>query len=168
MKTIKLLALFVVAFFTAHSANASVVTIDPAAGLNFDFSWYNGIGIADDSFSITVGGPSTLNVTLRDDYVPGDEFALKLDGNVVSWNSVSNIGGYFNGFANNVFLSAGTHQFDIFLTALAPGYTSGGAHATFSAAVSAVPEPESYAMMLAGLGLLGFLSRRKSVKNATV
>nr|WP_229258009.1 PEP-CTERM sorting domain-containing protein [Duganella margarita] len=31
-----------------------------------------------------------------------------------------------------------------------------------SAAVTAVPEPETYAMLLAGLGLMGFVARRKS------
>jgi hypothetical protein len=31
----------------------------------------------------------------------------------------------------------------------------------FNSNVSAVPEPETYAMMLAGLGLLGFVARRK-------
>lgn len=33
-------------------------------------------------------------------------------------------------------------------------------------AVTAVPEPETYAMMLAGLGLIGFSARRKSHRNA--
>lgn len=31
-------------------------------------------------------------------------------------------------------------------------------------AIAAVPEPESYAMMLAGLGLIGFVARRKTAK----
>ena len=33
---------------------------------------------------------------------------------------------------------------------------------TTSAATSAVPEPETYAMLLAGLGLMGFVARRKA------
>ena len=33
--------------------------------------------------------------------------------------------------------------------------------ATYTNAVGAVPEPETYAMMMAGLGLLGFLARRR-------
>jgi hypothetical protein len=31
----------------------------------------------------------------------------------------------------------------------------------FQVGVNAVPEPESYAMLLAGLGLLGFTARRR-------
>lgn len=34
----------------------------------------------------------------------------------------------------------------------------------YRAYVSAIPEPETYAMLLAGLGLLGFLARRRQVK----
>ena len=52
-------------------------------------------------------------------------------------------------------LSAGKHTFTIELTALAPGWTNGGAAATFSALTPAVPEPEPYAMVLAGLGVAG-------------
>ncbi len=36
----------------------------------------------------------------------------------------------------------------------------------FSATVTAVPEPETYAMMLAGLGAVGFLSRRRKAQQA--
>ena len=35
-----------------------------------------------------------------------------------------------------------------------------------SASVSAVPEPETYAMMLAGLGLMGAIARRRKAKQA--
>jgi hypothetical protein len=46
-----------------------------------------------------------------------------------------------------------------------PGWQLHTRNATFSvtsSAVAAVPEPETYAMMLAGFGLLGFVARRKS------
>ncbi len=45
-----------------------------------------------------------------------------------------------------------------------PGNESGYLSANFN--VSAVPEPETYAMMLAGLGLLGFAARRRKAKAA--
>jgi hypothetical protein len=32
--------------------------------------------------------------------------------------------------------------------------------------IALVPEPETYAMMLAGLGLLGFMARRRKQKEA--
>ncbi len=58
----------------------------------------------------------------------------------VSWNSLSNE--YWNGFTVGV---QGTAQ-EVF--------------------TSAVPEPETYAMMLAGLGLMGAVARRRRAKQA--
>jgi hypothetical protein len=34
--------------------------------------------------------------------------------------------------------------------------------------VAAIPEPEIYAMMLAGLGLLGYVTRRKKLQAAAL
>jgi hypothetical protein len=43
--------------------------------------------------------------------------------------------------------------------------TGGGAYGSdLTIAVSAVPEPETFGMMAAGLGLLGFMARRKQAK----
>jgi hypothetical protein len=38
---------------------------------------------------------------------------------------------------------------------------SDGAESFFIVSTPAIPEPETYAMMLAGLGLLGFVARRR-------
>nr|WP_315396136.1 FxDxF family PEP-CTERM protein [uncultured Duganella sp.] len=47
--------------------------------------------------------------------------------------------------------------------------TGGGAYGSdLTIAVSAVPEPETYGMMVAGLGLLGFVARRKQAKKQAV
>jgi hypothetical protein len=44
--------------------------------------------------------------------------------------------------------------------------TPGTYIAVFDVNVAAVPEPESYAMLLAGLGLLGFVARRRKQQEA--
>lgn len=57
-------------------------------------------------------------------------------------------------------------RFDVSFTyAFGDGRTGIGDVATafFAYSVSAIPEPESYAMLLAGLGLMGFLARRRKV-----
>ena len=38
-----------------------------------------------------------------------------------------------------------------------------GAAVTGDAAIATIPEPETYAMMLAGLALIGFLARRRKI-----
>lgn len=43
---------------------------------------------------------------------------------------------------------------------------AGNANSTVNLMVSAVPEPETYAMLLAGLGLMGFVARRRKQKAA--
>jgi hypothetical protein len=44
-------------------------------------------------------------------------------------------------------------------------YTNGSNQDYLVASVSPVPEPETYAMLLAGLGLMGFTVRRRRTPN---
>ena len=56
-------------------------------------------------------------------------------------------------------LSAGSYIFNVFGDVTG---TAGGAYAgVISAQTAPIPEPETYAMMLAGLAALGFLARRR-------
>lgn len=50
------------------------------------------------------------------------------------------------------------------------GYTWGGqsASADYTSVVSSVPEPETYAMMLAGLGLMAGIARRRKHKTTVL
>jgi len=53
-------------------------------------------------------------------------------------------------------LAAGSYSFKALTPAAGPGY-----YAFESSIVSSVPEPESYAIFLAGLGMIGVIARRK-------
>ncbi len=68
-------------------------------------------------------------------------------------------------------IEPGENGYTVILRTNAHHYTTGnlaiidGISANAPAFAPAVPEPETYAMMIAGLGMLGFLARRKSAKN---
>ncbi len=74
-----------------------------------------------------------------------------------------------NGAYGDYFLSSGKMQFwGIESTGASPfvlnlaGTALDGAKYSGSVSVSAVPEPTTYGMLLGGLGIMGFLARRKS------
>ena len=79
-------------------------------------------------------------------------------GNPSSSNNAHDFAMSFNG------LSAGSYNF----TWARSGTANSGSLRIddFSATVTAVPEPETYAMMLAGLGAIGFMSRRRKARQA--
>ena len=91
-------------------------------------------------------------------------FAGTLDGNLLTWSTASaNIGPGVqttNSLLSTppIFLAAGAHT----LT-LAGSTDSNGAQLSGSISLSPapVPEPETYALFLAGLGVLGFMAKRR-------
>ncbi len=63
-------------------------------------------------------------------------------------------------------LAASTAYTSLMFAAVGISDGLGGALDNVSVSVSSVPEPETYAMLLAGLGLLGFTTRRRSKLSA--
>lgn len=106
-------------------------------------------------------------------YIDGVSYGYKT-GDLWAANDFANVTN--NGFTVSLALSAGNHTLNVYgLENCCDGGQNAqfkignGVATTFSAhdgLIAAVPEPETYAMMLAGLGLVGFMSRRKKAKKA--
>jgi hypothetical protein len=101
--------------------------------------------------------PSVSLSSLLDTHVPGWTFGVYKTA-IVS-NGTSNISGLFN--PPNQF-SLGTHYYAF----IAGATTRSGTLLTdpsvaYTLSVGAVPEPEEYAMIIAGLGLIGAMRRRR-------
>jgi hypothetical protein len=117
-----------------------------------------GGGVTSMSFT---SGSGTLQVVADDCCISGDAFGLILDGAATPWSFSDTVGssfgtGLFHGVYSGL-ISAGAHAFSLYVTQDCCGY--GGM--AWSASVTPVPEPETYAMLLVGLGLVGFMMRRR-------
>ena len=88
---------------------------------------------------------------------PGDRITVSAYDGATLLGAVNHAS---NGLVN---LSAYSHVTRIYVDDQSTG--AGFAYDGFNFTAAAVPEPETYAMMLAGLGMLGFLARRRSAKN---
>ena len=123
----------------------------------------HGAGAFFDSFNFTIGTPGTLSASAVSINLANLLNITGLNGTL--WDNHHpnglNIFGTFSG--NNITasfsnLAAGNYHIDF------TGNATGALGGSYLAAVSvaAVPEPETFAMLLAGLGLMGTVARRRS------
>ena len=169
MRKMAIAALAAVSVIAVAAPASAAVVINPATGASGSFSWDGGLGSIDEidgaaesTFSVLAGAGDKISVTLNDCCVVGDEFELILNGFAVTPTSVTTPGGLFSYTFTDVALAGGVNIFGINLTALAPGFTSGGASYSFSALTAGgIPEPTTWAMMILGLGGVGASMRRR-------
>ena len=157
--------------------NSSVA--DSSAKLDFVINCFNtldGFNTYQDLFTLTINGTQTFSGSFNlggggtsttmlgtGTAVTVNQFGVDpLDGIGKHGGTTTVTGLTFN-------LLAGVNNFNFAYTA--PGLANGNGQSLAdegwgikSAMVTAVPEPETYAMMLAGLGLMGTIARRRKQK----
>lgn len=123
----------------------------------------HGAGYFFDTFNFTIGTPGTLSASAVSINLANLLGITGLTGTLWDnhhpngWNVLGTLSGN-NVTANFSNLAAGNYHIDF------EGNATGTWGGSYLAAVSvaAVPEPETYALLLAGLGLMGTVARRRS------
>lgn len=127
------------------------VTIPGAFTDYFYFSLSNPVNID----SITVASNNGAALQIDQGTVTLYQFSGNILGASLGSYSFDGTTGSTNHFFDNV--AAGTYAYVV--TGFASG-TDGGSY-TISSTISAVPEPSAWALMIAGLGMIGFISHRR-------
>lgn len=132
------------------------------AGNSIDLLGTPGPGSLSQSFNTIAGHNYLVSFALSANGGGGDSKSMTVSvGNNASFNYLGEV----NKFTNQSFLYTANYSglTALTFTSAASGYS--GAVIDNVSVMAAVPEPSTYAMMLGGLGLVGFMSRRRKVAN---
>jgi hypothetical protein len=147
-----------VAAFTALSSHAA--SWDWGTHDALEFSGNTVTGAIFDTFSFSLDAQSSVTSgVLSFGTIVGGAYSLYgtgADGVLGGGDDVA-IGAWTFGTKNTVSLAAGSYYYSVL-----GGAPSSASYAIASAAVAApVPEPETYALLGAGLGIIGFVASRR-------
>lgn len=141
----------------ANTDTSKWITPSQNQGQSFDAT-SNGTYIWTLTFNLSGYNPATASFSGQ--FAADNSATVSLNGNTIG---TSNGFSSFSSFAASSGFVAGTNVLSFVVTNLAQnGGNPTGLRAEFLASsVTAVPEPETYAMLLAGLGLMGVVARRR-------
>jgi len=133
------------------------------SGNSIDMLGTPGPGSLSQGFATVAGHDYTVSFDLSANGVGGDSKALTVTvGAAPAFNFVGDMNNHATETFNYHATTTGLTQ--LTFTSAASGYS--GAVIDNVSVTGAVPEPETYAMLLAGLGMVGFIARRKAAKKA--
>lgn len=175
----KLVATLAAAALSFGAVAADVALVDSDAGPNasFDYTRTVGNGSFTDTLSFTLPAPSSWEASgsVNGNYIGLNFFGLLLGQGLTSL-SVDIFGHTYSGTLAGVGFPVGTLTVSIPDQIVAAGNYSAVIHGVaqdsflisgrpsyqFSLVAIPVPEPETYALFLAGLGLMGLVVRRRT------
>ena len=171
MKLKSLIAAAVLSAASIGSASAAAYTVNLVNTTgNLWTSGFNAVpsplGDFTDTFTFTPNATfgSTAQAFLANLSVTGsDSSSIHFTGANLNGISLSGFGGpTVFGYAQGEVLAPTSVLFNGPLVLTVMGNTKGGSYGgVFNLNLAPVPEPETYGMLLAGLGILGFLARRR-------
>ncbi len=121
-----------------------------------------GKGSFEDTYSFSILGPSVLDTSgvVAFNIGSGSYSLLSMGGNnAIGGGDDTSLGSWSFFTPNQVSLANGNYYFDVKGTV---GRFGGGY--VIASSISPVPEPETYAMLMAGLGLMGLIAIRRKHK----
>ncbi|MBV7535958.1 FxDxF family PEP-CTERM protein [Duganella sp. sic0402] len=161
------------AAFSANAADAShatkVLTLNPAGGAaNYTASFASSLATSTfaDTFSFRVSGTSLLAADVTATGISATSgldlaaFAVYSSNGTLLYSAVQKSNGAIDNWklnTKNLILSAGNYYLQVNGTINGAGSLSGN----IALRAVAVPEADTYAMLLAGLGLVGAVARRR-------
>ena len=150
----KFKSLAVVAAFAALSATGAQATtlVDTFGGAHSSFETAVETGFSGfKAYDFDLTGAFDITTTFAASGVVGSVGLYKSDDTLVwSWG----VGGKTYSNADSFTLGTGSYYYLV-------GSAKPGSYTLTSTAVAAVPEPETYAMLAAGLGIVGFVASRR-------